>query len=62
MSVPTHTDSDRLVSFQRHALEQIEDVLLSALGRDPVDAPVFTPRNVVALAYEAAAVLREARD
>jgi hypothetical protein len=36
------------------ALEEIERVLLAALGRDSRTAPVFTPRNVVALAHEAA--------
>jgi hypothetical protein len=42
-----------------HALEEVERVLLAALGRDPKDAPVFTGRNVVGLAYEVAAALRK---
>jgi len=44
-----------------HALETIERVLADALGHDLDRQPVFTPRNVTALAYEAAAKLREGR-
>jgi hypothetical protein len=40
------------------ALEAIERVLADALGRDLDRLPVFSPRNVTAVAYEAAARLR----
>jgi hypothetical protein len=43
------------------ALETIERVLAEALGRDLDRLPVFSPRNVTALAYEAAAELRGRR-
>lgn len=47
-----------LTASQGHALATIERVLAEALGRDVRDLPVFTPRNVTALAYEVAARLR----